>query len=130
VFHADLDPALTSLFALMTPAVARMRFGQLRPEQRVGRPFTPTHSRMHDTIRNAFNNAAEILAVAAPDLLLADPKALAPFAPALAPFGSILVCVPQIETADRATHVPSSASASRNSGRSSPRVRSSTPSPT
>jgi tetratricopeptide (TPR) repeat protein len=97
VFHADLDPALTSLFALMTPAVARMRFSQLRPEQRVGRPFTPTHSRMHDTIRAAFNNAAEILSVAPPELLLAEPKSPVPFSPALAPFGSIMVCVPQVE---------------------------------
>jgi tetratricopeptide (TPR) repeat protein len=97
VFHADLEAALTNLFALMTPAVARLRFGQLRPEQRVGRPFTPTHSRMHDAIRMTFDNAAEILAVTAPELLLGDPKAPWPFAPALAPFGSISVAVPQVE---------------------------------
>jgi tetratricopeptide (TPR) repeat protein len=97
IFHTELEPALTRLFALMTPAVARLRFGQLRPEQRVGRPFTPTHSWMHDAIRLTFNDAAEILAVSAPELLLADPKATVPFAPALAPFGSILVCVPQVE---------------------------------
>lgn len=97
IFHADLEPTLTTLFSLMTPAVARLRFGQLRPEQRVGRPFTPTHSWMHDPIRTTFNNAAEILSMAAPELLLADAKLTVPFAPALAPFGSILVCVPQVE---------------------------------
>jgi tetratricopeptide (TPR) repeat protein len=97
IFLAALDPALTSLFALMTPAVARMRFGQLRPEQRVGRPFTPTHSRLHERIRTTFNNASEILALPAPELLLADPKSTSAFSPALAPFGSILVCVPQVE---------------------------------
>jgi tetratricopeptide (TPR) repeat protein len=101
IFHADLEPALTSLFALMTPAVARLRFSQLRPEQRVGRPFTPTHSRMHDTIRLTFTNAAEILNVPAPELLLGDPKGNTPFSPALAPFGSILVCVPQVEAQAR-----------------------------
>ena len=44
VLHADLDPTLTTLFSRMTPAVARMRYAQLRPEQLVyaaGRPFTP-----------------------------------------------------------------------------------------
>lgn len=97
IFHPDLDPALTSLFAVMTPAVARMRFGQLRPEQRVGRPFTPTHSRMHDAIRLTFNNASEILAVPAPELLLGDLKSATPFAPALAPFGAILVSGPAVE---------------------------------
>jgi tetratricopeptide (TPR) repeat protein len=101
IFHADLEPALTSLFALMTPAVARLRFSQLRPEQRVGRPFTPTHSRMHDAIRLTFTNAAEILNLPAPELLLGDPKGNTPFSPALAPFGSILVCVPQVETQAR-----------------------------
>lgn len=97
VFHADLEEALTNLFAMMTPAVARLRFGQLRPEQRVGRPFTPTHSRMHDAIRKGFDNAAEILALTAPELLLGDPKSPFAFTPALAPFGSISVAVPQVE---------------------------------
>lgn len=97
IFHADLETELTNLFTLMTPAVARLRFGQLRPEQRVGRPFTPTHSRLHDAIRMTFNNASEILAVSSPELLLGDPKALNAFSPALAPFGSISICVPQVE---------------------------------
>jgi tetratricopeptide (TPR) repeat protein len=97
VFHADLDPTLTNVFALMTPAVARLRYGQLRPELRVGRPFTANHSRMYDEIRTTFDNAAEILAVASPELLLGDLKSIAPFAPALAPFGALLVCGPAVE---------------------------------
>ncbi|MBX3259158.1 MAG: hypothetical protein KF782_05660 [Labilithrix sp.] len=97
VFHAALDPALTNVFALLTPAVARMRYGQLRPEQRVGRPFTPNHSRMHDVVRATFDNAAEILAVEAPELLLGDPKSPAPFTPALAPYGALLVSGPAVE---------------------------------
>jgi len=101
IFHADLEPALTSLFALMTPAVARLRFSQLRPEQRVGRPFTPTHSRLHDAIRLTFSNGAEILNMQTPELLLGDPKSNRPFSPALAPFGSILVCVPEVEAQSR-----------------------------
>jgi tetratricopeptide (TPR) repeat protein len=102
VFHADLHVGLTNLYALMTPAVARLRFSQLRPEQRVGRPFTPNQSRMHDLIRATFANAAEILAFDPPDLLLGDPASKTPFKPALAPFGAILVSTPQVE------HRPSS----------------------
>lgn len=98
VFHRDLDPALTSLFALMTPAVARLRFGQLRPEQRVGRPFTPNHSRMHDAIHMAFNDASEILSVDPPELLFGDAKLGIAFSPALAPYGALHVCVPAIES--------------------------------
>ena len=97
VFHADLDQSLTNIFAILTPAVARMRYNQLRPEQRVGRPFTANHSRMHDVIRATFNNAAEILAVAPPELLLGDLTAMAPFVPALAPYGALLVCGPAVE---------------------------------
>jgi len=97
VFHADLELALTDIFSILTPAVARMRWNQLRPEQRVGRPFTSNHSRMHDLIRATFNNAAEILAVPAPELLLGDLGATAPFLPALAPYGALLVCGPAVE---------------------------------
>lgn len=97
VFHAELDPALTEVFALLTPAVARMRYGQLRPEHRVGRPFTPNHSRMHDLVRATFDNAAEILAVEAPELLLADGKSAAPFAPAIASYGALLVSGAAVE---------------------------------
>ncbi len=97
IFHADLDEGLTNIFAILTPAVARMRWNQLRPEQRVGRPFTPNHSRMHDTIRATFKDAAEILAVPTPELLLGDLGAMAPFVPALAPFGALLVCGPAVE---------------------------------
>ncbi|MBX3220789.1 MAG: tetratricopeptide repeat protein [Labilithrix sp.] len=97
VFHAELDEALTNIFALLTPAVARMRYHQLRPEQRVGRPFTPNHSRMHDLIRATFDNAAEILAVLSPELLLGDLKSAAPFTPALAPYGALHVCGPAVD---------------------------------
>jgi tetratricopeptide (TPR) repeat protein len=100
VLHRDLDPTLTTLFARMTPAVARMRYAQLRPEQLVyaaGRPFTMQHSRMYEAIRITFANAAEILHMGPPELLLGDPSSLVPLAPALAPFGAIHVSVPAIE---------------------------------
>jgi len=100
VLHDDLDRTLTSLFAVMTPAVARMRYAQLRPEQLIhaaGRPFTPAHSRAYDVIRTTFTNAAEILHMAPPELLLGDPSSPVPFAPALAPYGAIQVGVPAAE---------------------------------
>jgi tetratricopeptide (TPR) repeat protein len=100
VLHADLDPTLTTLFSRMTPAVARMRYSQLRPDQLVyaaGRPFTPAHSRLYEAIRVTFANAAEILHMTPPDLLLGDPSAAVPFAPALAPFGAVHVGVPAVE---------------------------------
>ena len=100
VLHGDLDPTLTSLFALMTPAVARMRYALLRPDQQthaVGRPFTPAHSHLYEEIRATFKNAAEILHMSPPDLLLGDPSAAVPFGPALAPFGAVLVGVPAVE---------------------------------
>lgn len=100
VLSADLDPTLTTLFARMTPVVARMRHAQLRPEQlvhAVGRPFTPAHSPLHDQIRATFSNAAEILSMHAPDLLLGDPGSPILFAPALAPFGAILVSPKAVE---------------------------------
>ena len=100
VLHGDLDPTLTTLFSCMTPAVARMRHALLRPEQlvyAVGRPFTPTHSRLYEAIRVTFANAAEILHMTPPDLLLGDPSSPVPFAPALAPFGAVHVGVPAVE---------------------------------
>ena len=100
VLHRDLDPTLTTLFSRMTPAVARMRYSQLRPEQLVyaaGRPFTNQHSRMYEAIRVTFANAAEILHMAPPELLLGDPASSVPFAPALAPFGAVHVSVPAVE---------------------------------
>lgn len=100
VLHEDLDPTLTSLFALMTPAVARMRFAQLRPDQLVyaaGRPFTPAHSRLYEAIRTTVANAAEILHLPPPDLLLGDPTSPIPFAPALAPYGAVHIAVPAVE---------------------------------
>ena len=100
VLHADLDPTLTNLFARITPAVARMRYSQLRPDQLVyaqGQPFTPAHSRLYEAIRMTFANAAEILHMAPPNLLLGDPGSPFPFAPALAPFGAVHVGVPAVE---------------------------------
>ena len=91
VFHAELDPMLTRIFGIITPAVARMRHAMLRPEMRVGRPFTPSHSRMYEMIRGTFTNGAEILSLPVPELLLGDGKSPIPFAPALAPLGAILV---------------------------------------
>jgi tetratricopeptide (TPR) repeat protein len=100
VLHADLDPTLTTLFSRMTPAVARMRYAQLRPEQLIyaaGRPFTNQHSRLYEAIRITFANAAEILHMKPPELLLGDPGSPVPFAPALAPFGAVHVSVPAVE---------------------------------
>jgi tetratricopeptide (TPR) repeat protein len=97
VFHADLDPTLTELFAIMTPAVARMRHGQLRPEQAVGRPFTPAHSGWHEALHQTFANAAEILGLAPPEMLLGDAASPVPIRPALAPYGALLVSVPALE---------------------------------
>ena len=100
VLHADLDPTLTTLFSRMTPAVARMRYAQLRPEQLVhaaGRPFTSAHSRLYEAVRVTFANAAEILHLIPPELLLGDPSSSVPFAPAFAPFGAVLVSVPAVE---------------------------------
>ncbi|MEA2753545.1 MAG: hypothetical protein QOI41_7688, partial [Myxococcales bacterium] len=100
VLHTDLDRTLTTLFARMTPAVARMRYAQLRPEQLMhaaGRPFTNQHSRLYEAIRITFANASEILHMKAPELLLGDPSSPVPFAPALAPFGAVNVAVPAAE---------------------------------
>jgi tetratricopeptide (TPR) repeat protein len=100
VLHSDLDPTLTTVFSRMTPAVARMRYAQLRPEQLMhaaGRPFTGAHSRLYEAVRITFANAAEILHMTPPELLLGDPSSTAPFAPAFAPFGAVLVGVPAVE---------------------------------
>ncbi|MDB4940934.1 MAG: domain protein putative component of TonB system [Labilithrix sp.] len=100
ILHADLDPTLTSLFGLMAPAVARMRLAALRPDQAAhaaGRPFLPQHSRLHDEVWTTFANAAEILQLPAPELLLGEPGSPVPFAPALVPFGAVLASAPAIE---------------------------------
>jgi tetratricopeptide (TPR) repeat protein len=100
VLHRDLDPTLTQLFSRMTPAVARMRYSQLRPEQLVyaaGRPFTNAHSRLYEAIRITFANAAEILHMSPPELLLGDPGSIIPFAPAFSPFGAIHVSAPAVD---------------------------------
>lgn len=97
VLHAELDQTLTRIFGMITPAVARMRHALLRPELRVGRPFTPSHSRMYEMIHATFANGAEILSLPAPELLLGDAKSNVPFAPALSPLGAILVSASQVE---------------------------------
>lgn len=97
VFHAELDPAMTRLLALLTPIVVQMRHAQLRPEQRVGRPFTPAHSRMHDVIRATFANAAEILSMSAPELMLGETAAGAAITPAIISYGALLVSAPALE---------------------------------
>jgi tetratricopeptide (TPR) repeat protein len=104
LLHQDMDPVLTQLFAVMTPAVARMRHAQLRPDQlvrAVGRPFTPTHSKIFELIHRTFGDGGEILGIPKPDLLLGDPSSTIPFYPALAPYGAMHVAVPAAEaTAD------------------------------
>ena len=97
VLHADLDPTLTRLFGLVTPAIARFRASQLRPEQRIAAPFTPAHSRLHEAVRTAFSDASEILCTAAPELLLGEPGSEGPFAPAIAPLGAIFVSPSRLE---------------------------------
>ena len=106
VFHPDLDSILSRIFAFLTPSVARMRQNNMPPQMRVGRPFTPAHSIMYDVIRETFRNAAEILGVQVPDLLLGDPSGAVPFMPALSPIGAVLVSVPALESrADCLTYV-------------------------
>ncbi len=62
-----------------------------------GRPFTSAHSRLYEAVRITFANAAEILHMTPPELLLGDPSAPVPFAPAFAPFGAVHVGVPAVE---------------------------------
>ncbi|HEY8077610.1 MAG TPA: hypothetical protein VIF62_25965, partial [Labilithrix sp.] len=97
VFHSDLDPVLTELFAIMTPAVARMRYAQLPPHLSVGRPFTPQHSRWYEPLARTFHDAAEILGLQTPELLFGDPGSPIAIQPALAPYGALLVNVPAME---------------------------------
>jgi tetratricopeptide (TPR) repeat protein len=106
LLHGELDPTLTRIFGIITPAVARMRHALLRPEMRVGRPFTPSHSRMYEMIRATFTNGAEILSLPIPELLLGDAKSAVPFAPALSPLGAIHVNAAQAEArADNIVYV-------------------------
>lgn len=93
----DLDPILTRLLSRMTPIVARMRHAQ-RHEAAIERVFTAVHSHRHDAIRQMFGNAAEILGIEPPPLLLGDPASGSPFTPALSPFGAIEVSVPALES--------------------------------
>ena len=91
ILHAELDPTLTQLFAIMTPAVMMMRQGTGGPV------FTPAHSRLYDPIRTTFANAAEILGLPVPDLFVGDPNSTRPFGAAAHPFGGILLNVPAVE---------------------------------
>jgi hypothetical protein len=97
VFHPELDPTLTKIFALVTPVFARMRFAQLPPEARHTRPLKPEHTTLHDILRATLTNVAEILSLRAPALLVGDPTDSTPFAPALSPYGALFVSVPVLE---------------------------------
>lgn len=97
LLHAELDPTLSQLFALMTPAVARMRHASLPQNQSMSRPFTPAHSRLYDMIRTTFANAAEILGIPNPELLLGEPSSPIAFGAAFVPFGGVLVAPQTVE---------------------------------
>ncbi len=100
VLHRDLDPVLTTLFARLAPVVARIRYGQLQREQlvhSVERPFTGQHSRRYDSIRKAFVDAAEVLCMSPPALLLGDPNSSLMFTASRAPIGALNVSVPALE---------------------------------
>jgi hypothetical protein len=81
----------------MTPAVARMRHASLPQNQATSRPFTPAHSRLYDMIRTTFGNAAEILGIPNPELLLGDPSAPIAFGATFVPFGGVLVAPQTVE---------------------------------
>jgi hypothetical protein len=94
VFHPKLDRALTTIFSVMAPAVARVRFAAIAPGRRkdmLGEPIRPKGiegtpiQRAMETIRDA----AEILAVPAPELRIA--RGPMPFVPA--PSGQAVLLV-------------------------------------
>ena len=94
VFHGDLDPTLTSIFAWMTPPLARMRQAGLNPQERIaamGRPFTRTHSRLADKVKELFHDAGEIFGFGAPPILVGKTPPGSLFAPALSPYGALYV---------------------------------------
>ncbi|HVJ88365.1 MAG TPA: hypothetical protein VM580_01075, partial [Labilithrix sp.] len=97
IFHQELDFKLTNVLALLMPALTRVRQAQVLPEQRAGLPFSPSHSWMHQGILAVFANAAEILGVATPELLVGDVRSPLPFAPSSAWLGAIVVAAPAIE---------------------------------
>lgn len=102
LLHEDLDPTLTAIFGYMTPAVARMRHAQVQREQlgHVGRPLTPKHTRMAESVRRAFADAAEILGLPVPELLLGESHGVLPFSPALAPYGALYVSPAAVEASE------------------------------
>jgi tetratricopeptide (TPR) repeat protein len=94
VFHLKLDRALTTIFSIMAPAVARVRFAALPPSRRkelLGEPIRPKGiegtpiQRAMEIIRDA----AEILSVPAPELRLS--RGPLPFVPA--PSGQAVLLV-------------------------------------
>jgi tetratricopeptide (TPR) repeat protein len=73
--HRDLDPELTTIFALIAPAVARVRFGVLPQARKAevlgkpishGEPLAPAAARAVELIRNA----SEILSLPMPEITL------------------------------------------------------------
>lgn len=93
LYHSDLDPMLTSIFAWMTPAVCRMREAQMSEDERMaayGKPLTRQATRHAETIRQMFADASEILAFGASELLVGRVRNV-PFAPSLVPYGAVLV---------------------------------------
>lgn len=94
LYHRDLDPMLTSIFAWMTPAVCRMQEAAMSPDERMasfGKPLTRQLTRHADTIRQTFSDSCEILACVGPELLVARSARNLPFSPAKFPYGAMLV---------------------------------------
>jgi tetratricopeptide (TPR) repeat protein len=84
ILHPELDPALTKIFALVTPVVLRARslllpFAALK--RSIGEPLRETNAVAHEIVRTVADGA-EILALPAPTLHLREgqpaPLALAP----------------------------------------------------
>jgi tetratricopeptide (TPR) repeat protein len=92
LLHPELDPGTTAIFAIVTPAMAR-----LRQNQTLGEPFGPHCSRMAQGVIEAVRNAAEILGMPPPALYVGNMTGNAPFAPALAPHPALYVSIPAIE---------------------------------
>jgi tetratricopeptide (TPR) repeat protein len=92
IMHAELDPALTAIFAIITPAMAR-----LRQNHALGEPLGPHHSRMAGPVLEMVRNASEILGVAPPALYIGNVPNGLPFAPALAPHPALYVSLSAID---------------------------------
>jgi tetratricopeptide (TPR) repeat protein len=89
VLHADLDRTLTTLLASLTPAVARLRQNQVHPD--TIKRFSALDSALFETIRTTFQDAASVLQMSAPELLVGDARASVPFVAAFVPFGALYV---------------------------------------